>query len=73
MSKKEFPSSRGQGKRHMGGKPHSFDMGYGAGSTVDRELNRLFGEFWEGTERSKTLQAQSNRKQLRHMDSESDF
>ena len=62
MSKKEFPSSRGQGRRHQGGKPHSFDMGSGAGSTVDRELNRLFDEFWEGTGRSKTLQAQRIRK-----------
>jgi hypothetical protein len=35
----------------MGGKAHSFDMGYGSVSRVDGGLDRLFVESWEGTQR----------------------
>lgn len=59
MSENEFPSSRGRATQHKKG--HSFDMGYAAGSIVDREIDRLFGEYWEGTERSKILQASRKR------------
>lgn len=64
MSQKQFPSSRGRERRHGGGKAHSFDMGYSAGSTVDSKLDRFFYEFWEGTERSKILTARRYRNKL---------
>lgn len=39
----------------MGGKAHSFDIGYGSASPGDGGLDRLFGKFWEGTQRSGIL------------------
>jgi hypothetical protein len=32
--------------------------------TIDRELDRLFCEYWEGSERSKAVMAQQRRRKL---------
>jgi hypothetical protein len=62
MSENEFPSSRGRATQYK--KEHSFDMDCAAGSIVDREINRLFGEFWESTERSKILRSRREHRKV---------
>ena len=64
MPQKRFSSSHARERRHTGGKAHSFDMGYESVSSVDGELDHLFGEFWEGTQWSGILMARKNCKKL---------
>ena len=64
MPRKEIFTSRDfdeQGIENIG---RSFELHNGEVRTVDRELDRLFQEFWEGADHSKSLSSQRRRRKL---------
>jgi hypothetical protein len=64
MSRKEIFTSRGLDKQGVENIGRSFELHNGDVCTVDRELDRLFQEFWEGADYSKSLSSQRKRRKL---------
>lgn len=58
MSHKEFGASHSQQKPPREKVGRSFELPNGGVCTVDRELDRLFHEFWESADRSSALVGQ---------------
>jgi len=64
MSRKEIFTSRGLDNHGVEKLSQSFELHNGAVRAVDRELDRLFQEFWEGADYSKSLSSQRKRRKL---------
>jgi phosphatidylserine/phosphatidylglycerophosphate/cardiolipin synthase-like enzyme len=61
MSNKESSITQGSTRQDQQRGDNSVDAQYRAEQAVDRELNRLFKDFWEDTDPAKVLAARRKR------------